>query len=61
MIVKIDIDDGIDTLKAIRLCHESIVDKKHVKANETIINGLRAKITHTSKAGNIFIHVSKVE
>lgn len=61
MIIKIDIDDGIDVFDAMRAAHEAISDLYDVGSKTSIVNGLQSQITHVSKAGNIFIHVSKVE
>ena len=63
MIIKIDIDDGIDADDAIS--HSRMLMDLHRGWGEmkfiSHYHGLSANITHKSKAGNIFIHVSKVD
>lgn len=60
MIIKIYIDDGVNENDALMLSSLLItVNKDNCFANKRYYNEVVAKITHISKAGNIFIHVSK--
>lgn len=63
MIVKIDIDDGIDKNDAISISSRILMFNHINNGNrlDSECGKLRATITQVSKAGNIFIHVSKVE
>lgn len=65
MIIKITVDDGVSPIDASKLS-DLLIDFYENQPNENIkavssAEGMIAKITHISKAGNIFIHVSKVE
>ncbi len=63
MIIKIDVDDGINSFAAIDLA-KLLINSKDAKMNLSIRSSfqpLSAKITQISRAGNIFIHVSKTE
>lgn len=64
MIIKIDIDDDIDPYAATDLANCLIVQHQDGQINPSITSAWgthKAKITHISKSGNIFIHVSKVD
>ncbi len=63
MIIKIAVDDGIDRSDAGYVVNE-LLNQDFLSTNSEAFEydaNLRASITHISKAGNIFIHVSKVE
>lgn len=61
MIIKIDIDEGVDVFDSMRAVHESVVDLYDTGSKITVVNGIKANIIEVSKEGNIFINVSKVE
>lgn len=62
MIIKIDIDDGVNENDALMVSNLLItVNKDNSLANKRYYKDIVSKITHISKSGNIFIHVSKVD
>lgn len=64
MIIKIDIDDNInDKQVAEQLAISAWREGGNLIRSYGVINKqkIEAKITHISKAGNIFIHVSKIK
>jgi hypothetical protein len=63
MIIKIDIEDGVDVNDAMFVAR-MLIDFNNGFGDRTIVNESRhvsGKITHKSKAGNVFLEVSKVE
>ncbi len=62
MIIKITVDDGIAENDASEQAAALIATNSLFKSRkDRLDDGLFSEITHISKAGNIFIHVSKVE
>jgi hypothetical protein len=63
MIIKIDIEEGVDVNDAMFVAR-MLIDFHKGWGDRAIVNHnmlLRCKITHKSKAGNVFLEVSKVE
>lgn len=63
MIIKIDIEEGIDVNDAMFVAR-MLIDFNGGFGDRTIVNqnrGVKGKVTHKSKAGSVFLEVSKVE
>lgn len=64
MIIKIDIDDNIDAYKATKnaaLMVYSCIESKIKPEGFFMLDDMHLQVTQYSKAGNIFIHVSKAD
>lgn len=64
MIIKIDVDDGVDAYNATKnaaLMVHSCLAKETKPIGFFMLDDMHLKVTQYSRAGNIFIHVSKAE
>jgi len=59
MIIKIDIEDMISIAEAALLSSRLIYDKELKTGNSISVNGINARFTQVSRAGNIFIDVRR--
>lgn len=64
MIIKIDVDDGIDPYEATKnaaLMVYSCIESRTKLEGFFMLDDMHLQVTQYSKAGKIFIHVSKIK
>lgn len=64
MIIKIDIDEDVDPFRATHnaaILVYSCIESRTKPEGFFMLDGMHLQVTQYSKAGNIFIHVSKVD